>query len=394
MEAETPDHTAQRRRRGGRGREAHPGSDQGHAWRKLRNPFAPQAIFAPDRIAAMHDASLRVLEELGIRFLLDEARDLLRQAGARVDDETKMVRIGRDMVEAALGTAPKSVRMRSPDPAREQQYEPGAILFGAGAGCPNVHDRIRGRRPGSLQAFHETLKLQQHFDAIHILSPSAEPQDVPLHLRHFAMMRGQVSIGNKPLFIYARGRKQVEQSLEMLALAHGLDQDAMTDGAWCYTIINSNSPRQFDLPMSQGIIDFARAGQLCVITPFCLAGAMAPVTVAGALVLQHAEALAGIVLSQVAKPGAPVSYGGFSSNVDMKSGSPAFGTPEHVQAQLGSGQLARHIGLPWRSASGSAANTADAQGATENDFGLWGALMAQATLVIHSAWQLAATRKA
>jgi trimethylamine--corrinoid protein Co-methyltransferase len=124
---------------------------------------------------------------------------------------------------------------------------------------------------------------------------------------------------------------------------------------------------------------------MSVITPFCLAGAMAPVTVAGALALQHAEALCGITLAQLARPGAPVSYGGFSSNVDMKSGSPAFGTPEHVKMQIGSGQLARLIGLPWRSASGAASNTADMQAATETNMALWGSLMANATLTIHSA---------
>ena len=113
--------------------------------------------------------------------------------------------------------------------------------------------------------------------------------------------------------------------------------------------------------MALGLIDFARSGQLSIITPFCLAGAMAPITVAGALTLQHSEVLAGLTLSQVAKPGAPVMYGGFGSNVDMRSGAPAFGTPTHMQMTLGTGQLARLLGLPWRSAAGSASNTHDMQ---------------------------------
>jgi trimethylamine--corrinoid protein Co-methyltransferase len=171
----------------------------------------------------------------------------------------------------------------------------------------------------------------------------------------------------------------------MVRRGFALSDADFTDGVWVSTVINSNSPRRLDTPMARGIIDFARAGQMSIITPFCLAGAMAPVTVAGALVLQHAEALACIALAQLAAPGAPVSYGGFSSNVDMKSGAPAFGTPEHMKMQLGAGQLARHIGLPWRSAAGSAANTTDAQGATENALGLMGAVMAGATLVIHAA---------
>ena len=345
---------------------------------QLRHPFAPQGAFSADEIADMHDTALKVLETLGIRVLLDEARAIYRAAGALVDEDSQMVRIGRDMVATALASAPRSIRLRAADPAHEQVFEPGAALFMAGAGCPNVTDALRGRRPGSRESFVETLRLQQSFDVIHMHGPSAEPQDVPIHLRHYALMQDQLTNGSKPLFVYARGRGQVTQAFEMIRLAHGLDEAGFTDGVWATTVINSNSPRQLDTPMARGIIDFARAGQLTLITPFCLAGAMAPITVAGALVLQHAEALAGITLAQLARPGAPVAYGGFSSNVDMKSGSPAFGTPEHIRANLGSGQLARHIGLPWRSATGSASNTADAQGASETVHALWAAMLAQA----------------
>ena len=176
--------------------------------------------------------------------------------------------------------------------------------------------------------------------------PKAEPQDVPIHLRHYALTLDQLTNCTKPLFVYARGRGQVAQSFEVIRLAYGLDEAGFHDGVWATTVINSNSPRQIDIPMARGIIDFARAGQLSLISPFCLAGAMAPITVAGALALQHAEALAGITLAQLARPGAPVAYGGFSSNVDMKSGSPAFGTLEHIRANLGSGQLVWLIGLP------------------------------------------------
>lgn len=168
-------------------------------------------------------------------------------------------------------------------------------------------------------------------------------------------------------------------------MARGLSEDDFRDRVHCYTVINTNSPRQLDIPMAQGIIDFARAGQVSIITPFCLAGAMAPITVAGALTLQHAEALAGITLAQLSRRGAPVVYGSFSSNVDMKSGAPAFGTPEHVKATLGAGQLARHLGLPWRSGGGTAANVSDAQAAHESQFALWGSVLSGATVCIHAA---------
>ncbi|SPH18393.1 hypothetical protein DEA8626_01931 [Defluviimonas aquaemixtae] len=354
-------------------------------YRRLRHPFAPQKVLTDDAVARMHEMALKVLEDLGLRVLLPEARRLYAAGGAIVDEDTEMVRVGRDIVMAAVATAPKSIRLRAVNPDRELSYEDGAMIFSPAGGCPNATDRIRGRRSGDLATFEETLKLHQSFDVIHKLGPSAEPQDVPANLRHYAMMRGQLTLSDKPVFVYARGRGQVEDSFEIIRLANGLSEADFTDGSWCTTVINTNSPRQIDKPMAEGIIDFARAGQMSIITPFCLAGAMAPVTVEGALVLQHAECLAGITLAQLAKPGAPVSYGGFSSNVDMKSGAPAFGTPTHIRMAISTGQLARHVGLPWRSAAGSAANVADMQAAGENHMGLWANLLANATLTIHSA---------
>jgi trimethylamine---corrinoid protein Co-methyltransferase len=354
-------------------------------YRTLRHAFPPQAILSTDQVAALHEAALGVLEDLGIRILHPEACALLAGAGAIVDDGTKMVRIGREIVEAALAAAPRRIRLLAANPARARDYAEGELLFAAGAGCPNASDSGAGRRPGSLRDYETALVLQQSFDAIHIHGPSVEPQDIPPALRHYAMMRGQLVLGDKPMFVYARGRRQVEESLEMIRLGLDLSGEDWAAGVWANTVINTNSPRQIDVPMAEGVIDFARAGQMSIITPFCLMGAMAPVTIGGALVLQHAEALACIALAQVARPGAPVSYGGFGSNVDLKSGAPAFGTPDHVRMQIGSGQLARHIGLPWRTAAGSAGNAPDAQAAVENAMGLWGALLANATLCIHSA---------
>jgi trimethylamine--corrinoid protein Co-methyltransferase len=349
----------------------------------LRHPMQPQSIFSTDEVENIHDTALRVLEELGMKVLLPEAREIFKKAGTKVVDE--MVYIGRDMVANAIATAPASIRLRAANPKRQQVYEDGAMLFMAGAGCPNATDLKRGRRPGDLQAYTETLKLAQTYDVIHMLGPSVEPQDVPIQFRHYEMMRAQFLHSDKPMFVYARGSAQCYESFAMIRHALALSDDDFTDGVWATTVINSNSPRMLDVPMAQGLIDFACAGQMSIITPFCLAGAMAPITVAGALTLQHAEALAGITLAQLTRTGAPISYGGFSSNVDMKSGSPAFGTPEHIKMQIGAGQLARRIGLPWRSATGAASNIADAQAATETNMALWGGCMANATLTVHAA---------
>lgn len=362
--------------------------DRQSEYRLLRNPFQQQTVFSDDEINAIHQTALRVLEELGIKVLLEEARNRFEKAGALVDHQTQMVRIGSDIVTRALQTAPKSIPVRTGNRERDFTLELGALLFGAGAGSPNVMDKARGRRAGTLRDFEDFVRLTQGFDALHFLVPFVEPQDVPTHLRHYATIRAQILLSDKFPFLFSRGSPQVEQTFELLQIARGISAEEFTENVYCFTIINSNSPRQLDIPMAQGIIDFARYGQVSIITPFCLAGAMAPITVAGSLTLQHSEALAGITLAQLTRSGSPVMYGSFSSNVDMKSGSPAFGTPEHVKATLGSGQLARLIGLPWRAGAGSASNTCDAQGAHENQMGLWGAVLAGATTIVHSAgWQ-------
>ncbi|WP_170334196.1 trimethylamine methyltransferase family protein [Ruegeria arenilitoris] len=352
-------------------------------YRNLRNPFPPMAAFTEDRIEALHQASLTVLEEIGIKVLLPEARRLFQQGGARVDDE--MVYIGREMVEAALSTAPRSIVMKGAVPDRDITLELGRLVFQPGAGAPHATDLERGRRPGTLSDFREMVQITQAFDVLHMVPPLVEAQDIPMHLRHYAMTEAELTLSDKVPFIYSRGTPQVMDGFEMVRSFRGLTDDEFNAQPWCYTIINTNSPRVIDMPMAQGLIDFARAGQMSIVTPFTLMGAMAPITVAGAMTLSHAEALAAITLTQLAKPGAPVCYGTFTSNVDMKSGAPAFGTPEHFTASLVAGQLARRVGLPWRCAGGSAANINDAQAANETQFGLWGCLMAGATVVIHSA---------
>ncbi|TMV07600.1 trimethylamine methyltransferase family protein [Ruegeria sediminis] len=349
----------------------------------LRNPFPAMNAFTEDRIEALHQASLTVLEEIGIKVLLPEARKLFRQGGARVEGE--MVHIGRETVEAALASAPPSFTVKGARPDKDILLELGRLVFQPGAGAPHATDLVRGRRPGTLGDFREMVQITQSFDVLHMVPPLVEPQDIPMHLRHYAMTEAVLTQSDKVPFVYSRGTPQVRDGFEMIRDFRGLSDDEFHAQSWCYTIINTNSPRVIDMPMAQGLIDFARAGQMSIVTPFTLMGAMAPITVAGAMTLSHAEALAAITLTQLARPGAPVCYGTFTSNVDMKSGAPAFGTPEHFTASLVAGQLARKLGLPWRCAGGSAANINDAQAANESQFGLWGCLLAGASVIIHSA---------
>ena len=371
--------------RRGRRRGAAPAAVRQVDYHNLRNPFPPVAILSGDEIEGLHQAALEVLETLGIKVLLPQARGLLRGGGALVDEGTEMVRIGREMVAAALASAPRVIPVRGGVRHRDIELAPGRLVFQPGAGAPHATDLKRGRRPGSNRDFRELVRLTQHFDVLQMMPPLVEPQDVANNIRHYALMEAQLVLSDKVPFVFARGTPQVLESFEMLRDFRGLTDAEFHAGARCYTIINTNSPRTLDVPMAQGLIDFARAGQVAIVTPFTLMGAMAPITVAGAMTLSHAEALAAITLNQLAQPGAPVVYGTFTSNVDMKSGAPAFGTPEHFKANLVAGQLARRIGLPWRSATGSAANINDVQAAGETQFGLWGCLMAGATVVIHAA---------
>lgn len=351
-------------------------------YRQLRNPFPSMDVFPPDQVEDMHHSALRILEELGMRVLLPAARDLFAKAGARVEEE--MVFVGRDIVEAALETAPKSITCRAGRRDRDVVLELGSLVFQAGAGAPHATDLLRGRRPGSASDYIEYLQLTQHFDVFHMVSPQVEPQDVATHLRHYFTTEAQLTWSDKFPFTFSRGTPQVMDCFEMIRDYRGVSDGAFAAAPYTYTIINTNSPRTLDIPMAQGLIDFARHGQMSIVTPFTLMGAMAPITVAGAITLSHAEALLAITLTQLVKPGAPVCYGTFTSNVDMKSGAPAFGTPSHFQASLAAGQMARKIGLPWRSAAGSAANVNDVQAANENQMGLWGCLMSGATVIIHA----------
>ncbi|MBU2980680.1 trimethylamine methyltransferase family protein [Lentibacter algarum] len=369
------------RRRAG----AEPASKRSTNYRNLSNPFPQMKVFSDDQIAAMHETSLRTLEELGMKVLLPEARRLFKQGGARVDESNEMVFIGREMVEAALKTAPKSITCRAGARERDLTLKLGNLVFQPGAGAPHTTDLERGRRPGTARDFKELVQITQNYDVLQMMPPLVEPQDVATNIRHYFTLQTQLTLSDKLPFVFSRGTPQVLESFEMLAAFRGASDDAFKANPHCYTIVNTNSPRTLDMPMAQGLIDFAKHGQVAIVTPFTLMGAMAPITVAGAITLSHAEALAAITLTQLTRPGAPVCYGTFTSNVDMKSGAPAFGTPSHFQASLAAGQMAQLVGLPWRSAAGSASNLNDVQAANENQLGLWGCIMAGATVVIHSA---------
>jgi len=342
-------------------------------------------IFSDDHIESMHLAALGILERQGMRVLSPRGRAVLAAAGASVDETSQMVRLEPGLVSQALASLPAEVTLVARNPARSCPIGGSHVVFAAVAGPPSVSDLVRGKRTGSIADFQDFVRLSQAFDVVHVLAQATEPQDVPVNERHIETALAQLTLADKPPNFYSRGDAQLADCFAMLRIVHGIDEATFRAAPRCFSVCNTNSPLQLDVPMTDGIIEFAINGQLMIVTPFTLAGAMAPVTIPGALTLAHAEALFGITLSQIVRPGAPVMYGSFTSNVDMKSGSPAFGTPEYAKAAFGAGQLARRIGAPWRCSSATASNAPDAQATYEAQMSLWGALLGGCHFVLHAA---------
>ena len=346
-------------------------------------------LLSADQLEAVHLTSLRILEELGMEVMSERARGILAAAGAQVDPLTRGVRLDRGLVGKALATAPSSFVLEPRNPARRIWMGGNRINFGLVAGPPNVHDRERGRRPGNFRDYCDFVRLAQYFNAIHLLGNQVcAPIELPANSRHLDTYRANLIYSDRVFHCSAIGAGRALDAVRMAAIARGLTLEEIARSPSIITIISVNSPRRFDEAMCGGLLALAEHGQAVVVTPFTLMGAMAPVTLAAALAQQNAEALFGVVLAQAVRPGTPVMYGAFTSNVDMRSGAPAFGTPENAKANIAGGQLARRYRLPYRTSNASASNAADAQGAYETQMSLWGAILGHGNLIYHAAgWQ-------
>lgn len=352
----------------------------------LRNSMRPLELLSQDQLMAIHEASLRLLEETGIEFMGAAARRKFREAGAEVVDATGLVKIPRALVAAALKTAPSSFVLTPRNPARAIHAGENHISFGLVAGPPNVHDCVAGRRSVNYKDYISLIKLAQSFDIIHFIgNQPTSPQELPVATRHLDCYLANVTYSDRVYHCTAIGRNRALDGITMMAIARGKTREQILDDPSVLTIISVNSPRRFDEAMSDGLMTMAKFGQAVVVTPFTLMGAMTPVTLSAALVQQNAEALSGIALTQLTRPGAPVVYGAFTSNVDMRSGAPAFGTPENARATIAAGQLARLYKLPYRASNSSASNVVDAQAAYESEMSIWSAVMAHANFIYHGA---------
>ncbi|MDX1711221.1 MAG: trimethylamine methyltransferase family protein [Rhodovibrionaceae bacterium] len=355
-------------------------------WRLLQNPYKPIEILDEEGLQVIHDASLEILEDIGMDFLHPEALEILGAAGADVEQGSERVRFDRGLVSECVAKAPSEFRLHSRNPERTLTFGGNHINFASVASTPNCSDLEGGRRTGNFADYCNFLRLMQSANAVHLMGGyPVDPTDLPPETRHLDALAAFVHLTDKPFHAYSLGRERILDGIEIARIARGIDRETMQREPAVFTVVNTSSPLRLDGPMIEGIIEMAKMAQPIAITPFTLSGAMSPVTLAGALAQQNAEALAGLAFTQMVRPGAPVIYGAFTSNVDMKSGAPAFGTPEYTRAAFASGQLARRYDLPLRSSNANAANTLDCQAAYESQMSLWGAVMGHANLVMHAA---------
>ncbi|MEM0922063.1 MAG: trimethylamine methyltransferase family protein [Pseudomonadota bacterium] len=379
--------TVRRRRGGGRSGNERRGSTMAisqRPWGQPRMIDAPTCPLEPEGVAKIDDAAMRILEDIGIDFLHPDACAHLKAAGATVEGER--VRMGRDMVRELVAKAPSEFTLSSRNPERQLRIGGNWQANVNVSSPPNVSDLDRGRRVGDMESFRDLIKLSQYFNCIHILGGyPVEPADVHPSIRHLECIREKLKLSDKVVHTYALGVERVEDALEMVRISCGISREEFDQSPYIYTNINSTSPLKHDWPMLDGAMRLAKRGQMVSVTPFTLSGAMAPVTLAGAIAQQTAEALAAIVLLQWINPGCPVVMGSFTSNVDMKSGAPAFGTPEYMRATQMSGQMARHYGLPLRASNANAANVPDAQASWESAFSLWATTSSRTNMIYHAA---------
>ncbi|MGH8137498.1 MAG: trimethylamine methyltransferase family protein [Steroidobacteraceae bacterium] len=353
---------------------------------RLTNRWAPLEILTAEQVERILVAAFRVLEESGLEIRSLAARDIYRRAGAFVDEATQMVRLGRDIVEAHLAHAPEKFVLHARNSDRDLHVGGNVVNFGPVNGAPNINDREGGRRYGNLEAFRNILRLTHTLGILHWQGGIVvEPVDIPVETRHLATYQAHIECADIVWAARGIGGVQAEDAIAMSAIEHGCTIEDLAVRPTLMTVTNVNSPRRVDEEILDNIMVMARHGQCVVITPFTLMGAMAPVTLAGALVQQTAEAMSIVALCQMLRPGTPCVLGGFTSNVDMRTGSPAFGTPEYVNAVLGGAQIGRRLKIPVRTSAVNASPVVDAQSTYETAFSLQAAILSHSHLINHAA---------
>lgn len=351
---------------------------------QVENPLEPLKVISNEQVEIIHDNSLRVLRDIGMDFRLPEAVAILRGAGAEVDPDGVRVRFDPAFVEEKLTTVPSSFTLYGRNAKRHLAFGGNRTIWATVGSTPNVSSRECGRVAGDLRHMRDLTRLAHMLNPVHAIGGyMVEPIDIEVRTRHLTALSAIVKSTDKPFSAYAFGGERMRDGIEVARIVRGLSLEELMRQPSLITVVNSNTPLIYDAALLEGAIEMARLNQPVIYTPFTLAGAMTPITVGGALVQQNAEALAGIAFSQCVKPGAPAVYGSFTSNADMKTGSPAFGTPEYAKAAIASGQLARRYGIPWRGSNVNASNAADAQATYEAQMSIWPNVLGHADYVKH-----------
>ncbi len=347
------------------------------------NSMPRYEILSEDAMAAVDRGWRRIVSELGIEFILPEAVEYFREAGQKVEDA--VVKFDPDFILEQVAKAPREFDLQARNPERTVHIGGDHMVFSSVYGCPFVRKGDE-RREATMDDFENLVRLSQAFDQLD--SPGGticEPNDRPLDSRHLDMVYALQTLSDKPYMGSVTSGSNAADTIRMSEILFG-SREAIEQTPATISLINVNSPLRYDDRMLSAMLEYNKANQAVVITPFILMGAMSPVSVPAALTQQIAEALAGIALAQLVRPGCPVVFGSFLSNTDMQSGSPSFGTPESAIGLLCTGQIGRHFGLPWRSGGGlTASQTVDAQAAYEAVMTMLPTFLAGANFVMHSA---------
>lgn len=355
-------------------------------WRRFRNPYPPIEILTGDQLDRIHENSLKILADIGIRVIDGRSRSLLAAAGCMVDEAEEIVRFDPGLVEELVAHAPPTADLHARNPEYNLTLGGDEIIFSSVMCPPFANDLDRGRRAGTYEEMCDFVRLVHAINAVHQAGGGGfEPLDLPAETRHLDVGYAHATLTDKTWKSWSNGAERARDAIEMAKIMMGFSEEELIARPVITAPINTNSPLMIDTAMAEGIVEMARAGQPLVIAPFTMAGAMSPATEAGALSVQNAEALAGVVLAQAVRRGAPVVYGSYLTNVDMRSGSPLFGTPVFAKTTWASGQLARRYGLPFRSSLNTGSNSVDAQAAYETEMSLWAAVTAHANILFGSA---------
>ncbi|MBK1623759.1 trimethylamine methyltransferase family protein [Afifella marina] len=389
----TTDETAGVDERGGRRRRASGGAEARRAKRSgsrsvqlpfIRRTLAEQTVLDEEGLALIEKNADTVLEEIGIEFREDpEALKMWREAGADVSGER--VRFPKGLCRELLKTAPQTFTQHARNPERSVEIGGKATVFAPVYGPPFVRDLDNGRRYGTIEDFQNLVKLAYQAPALHHSGGTVcEPVDIPVNKRHLDMVYAHIRYSDKPFMGSVTAPERAADSVAMARMVFG--EEFVDQNCVLINLINVNSPMVFDATMLGALKTYARANQGTIVTPFILAGAMSPVTVAGTLTQVLAEVLAGAAFTQLCRPGAPVIMGTFASSISMQSGAPTFGTPEPTLVLYGAAQLARRLNLPFRSGGSlCASKVCDAQAAYESAQTLTPTVMAGTNFVLHAA---------